>query len=65
MMRLSLWLSELWHADEGQDTVEYTLLLAFIVLSSAALYFSGSDSIRAIWSGTNSTLLEAQSAASS
>ena len=27
-----------WHEDQGQDLIEYTLLMAFVALASAALY---------------------------
>ena len=33
--------------EEGQDLVEYTLLLAFVCLASAALFIGGSAYFRA------------------
>ena len=48
----------------GQDVVEYTLLLAFMTFSSAALFIDGGQSISAIWNGADSTLSSAQSSAS-
>jgi Flp pilus assembly pilin Flp len=52
------------YADEsGQDVVEYTLLLAFVVICSAALLFSGQASISGIWTTTNNNLSAAKSIA--
>src|ERR1017187_8691705 len=31
-------LRNLWNEDQGQDLVEYTLLMAFVALASAALF---------------------------
>ena len=40
-------------ADEGQDLVEYTLLLAFVCLASAALFIGAGKSMANIWVDTN------------
>lgn len=40
----------------GQDLVEYTLLLAFLVLGSAALFISTSQTINRIWTVISSRL---------
>ena len=50
--------------EEGQDLVEYTLLLAFVCLASAALFISAGTSIGTIWSSANSALANAALAAS-
>jgi Flp pilus assembly pilin Flp len=50
--------------EEGQDLVEYTLLLAFVCLASAALFINAGKSISAIWSYTNTVVVNAASAAS-
>jgi Flp pilus assembly pilin Flp len=42
--------------DGGQDVTEYTLLLAFVALVSAALFLNGSGSISSIWTSTSSAL---------
>ena len=46
----------LWHDEQGQDLIEYTLMLAFVALASAALFSSAGTSINQIWSSTNSQL---------
>ena len=51
--------------DGGQDLVEYTLLLAFVCLASAALFISAGQSIGGIWNQANSRLSAANTAAQS
>jgi len=42
--------------EEGQDLVEYTLLLAFVCLASAALFINAGKSMATIWVDTNTIL---------
>ena len=42
--------------EAGQDLIEYTLLLAFVALASAALFISAGGSVNTIWSVANSQL---------
>jgi len=51
--------------EEGQDLIEYTLLLAFVCLASAALFISAGGSIGGIWTSANSELTTANAAAAS
>jgi Flp pilus assembly pilin Flp len=53
-----------WTDDQGQDLIEYTLLMAFVALASAALFLGAGGSISGIWSTTNSQLVAANSSAS-
>jgi Flp pilus assembly pilin Flp len=48
-----------WTDDQGQDLIEYTLMLAFVALASAALFSSAGASINVIWSKSNSQLSSA------
>jgi Flp pilus assembly pilin Flp len=50
--------------DQGQDLIEYTLLLAFVALASAALFIGAGGSISGIWTVTNTQLTTANTAAS-
>jgi len=50
--------------EEGQDMVEYTLLLAFVCLASAALFINVGTSLSSIWSVANSRATDAATAAS-
>ena len=49
--------------EGGQDLVEYSLLLAFVALASAALFIGAGESIGGIWSVANSRLVNANTAA--
>lgn len=48
--------------ESGQDLIEYTLLMAFVALASAALFIGAGGSIKGIWSTTNSQLAAANTA---
>jgi len=49
--------------DSGQDLIEYTLLMAFVALASAALFLGAGGSIKGIWSSSNSQLVAANASA--
>jgi Flp pilus assembly pilin Flp len=51
--------------DQGQDLIEYTLLLAFVALASAALFISAGGSVNTIWSVANSQLSTGAASATS
>jgi Flp pilus assembly pilin Flp len=57
-------LKALWKDESGQDLIEYTLLLAFVALASAALFIGAGNSVQGIWSVTNSQLAAANTSAS-
>jgi Flp pilus assembly pilin Flp len=57
-------LRNLWNDDQGQDLIEYTLLLAFVALASAALFIGAGGQISGIWTKTNSQLTAANTSAS-
>jgi Flp pilus assembly pilin Flp len=40
---------ELLRQEDGQDTMEYTLLLAFVAMAAAAIFPVVTDSIKVIW----------------
>jgi Flp pilus assembly pilin Flp len=42
--------------EQGQDLVEYTLLLAFVALASAAIFIGAGTNVAGIWSVANSRL---------
>ena len=39
--------------EQGQDLIEYTLLLAFVCLASAAIFTSVGTSMNGIWTKAN------------
>jgi Flp pilus assembly pilin Flp len=50
--------------DDGQDLIEYSLLMAFVALASAAVFMGAGKSTTGIWSTTNSQLVAANTKAS-
>jgi len=55
---------KLFYRDEsGQDLVEYSLLLAFVCIASAALFIGAGKTIASIWGTANVSLSQAYSAA--
>ena len=56
-------LSNFLHDEEGQDMVEYTLLLAFVALAAGAAYVTIGNNISSIWSKAEKDILSANAAA--
>jgi Flp pilus assembly pilin Flp len=54
----------LWSDEQGQDLIEYTLLMAFVALASAALFLGAGGSISGIWTSSNTQLTNANTQAS-
>jgi Flp pilus assembly pilin Flp len=50
--------------ENGQDLIEYTLLMAFVALASAALFIGAGKSINSIWTTANGQLSNAATSAS-
>jgi Flp pilus assembly pilin Flp len=61
---LSKTLCEFLNDDQGQDLIEYTLLLAFVCLGAAGLFVSSGKDVSGIWTAANSRLVAANTAAS-
>ncbi len=61
---MQLW-KRFWNEEDGQDLVEYTLLLAFIALASAALFIGAGTSVSTIWTQASTRLATAASSAGS
>jgi len=51
--------------EQAQDLIEYTLLLAFVCLATAALFISSGTSLTGIWNTANADLTTANSTAAS
>jgi len=49
--------------EQGQDLIEYTLLLAFVALAAAAIFIPEGQGIGSIWSATSVVTQSAASAA--
>jgi Flp pilus assembly pilin Flp len=50
--------------EQGQDLIEYTLLLAFVALASAALFIGSGGSVSTIWNAASTNLSNAALGAS-
>ncbi len=48
-----------WNDEQGQDLIEYTLLMAFVALASAALFINAGGSIATIWTKGSNVLSNA------
>jgi pilus assembly protein Flp/PilA len=54
-------LKAFWQEEDGQDMVEYALLLAFVALAAVALLGGVRGSISTIWTSVSSNLATAAS----
>jgi len=57
-------LRNFWNDEQGQDLIEYTLLIAFVALSSAVVFVHPGSSVKGIWSTAGSELTAANATAS-
>jgi len=61
---MTTFISSFLKDEQGQDLIEYTLLLAFVALASAALFIGAGNSVKGIWITTNTQLSNANVASS-
>ncbi|HEV3330415.1 MAG TPA: Flp family type IVb pilin [Bryobacteraceae bacterium] len=52
-------LLDLLFEENGQDMIEYSLLMAFVALASAGLFLNAGSSVSGIWTTVNSQLTAA------
>lgn len=57
-------ISNFWKAEDGQDLVEYSLLLALIAVAAIALLSGVKADVNGIWTQINSSVRSANSASS-
>ncbi|MGA3096956.1 MAG: Flp family type IVb pilin [Bryobacteraceae bacterium] len=50
---------DFWRDQEGQDIVEYSLIVTFIAIACLALLATPQSSIQALWSKGSNTLASA------
>ena len=48
-----------WQEEQGQDLIEYSLLITFIAIACAAVLGAGRPAVNSIWMGTNNQLAQA------
>ena len=49
--------------DQGQDLIEYTLVVAFLAMTAAAVFIGAGGSTAAIWTSAGNTVNSAATAA--
>ena len=54
----------LWRDEEGQDLIEYSLLMAFVAIAVIGLFAGAGGSVNRIWTTGNNQLALAKNAAS-
>jgi Flp pilus assembly pilin Flp len=54
-----------WSGEEGQDLIEYSLLLAFVCLAGAAAFIGMGRNVQGLWSAVNSRMTAANQPSSS
>jgi Flp pilus assembly pilin Flp len=52
-----------WNEEEGQDIIEYSLLMVFIVIACISVFGSGQPAIKTLWDANQNRLVEASAAA--
>jgi Flp pilus assembly pilin Flp len=57
-------MKKFWNEEQGQDLIEYSLLLGFVALFSVSIYTSVTGNISKIWGNASSTLVQAGSGGS-
>jgi Flp pilus assembly pilin Flp len=57
-------LRSLWREEEGQDLIEYTLLMAFVSIAVVGLFAGAGGSVKGIWVTSNNQLAKANGQAS-
>lgn len=56
-------LHKFWQEEDGQDLVEYSLLLAFIALAAISILNGVGGSIKSLFTGVSSALVNASTVA--
>jgi Flp pilus assembly pilin Flp len=57
-------IDQFWKNEQGQDLIEYTLLMAFVAIASAGLFLGAGGDVKGIWSVSNNELAQANGKAS-
>jgi len=60
---MAAYLQNFWQDEQGQDLIEYSLLITFIAIACAAVLGAGRPAVNGIWMGTNNQLAQANTVA--
>jgi Flp pilus assembly pilin Flp len=61
---MAVFLNNFWQDEQGQDLIEYSLLITFIAIACAAIMGAGRPAVNSIWQNSNNQLVQANTAAS-
>jgi Flp pilus assembly pilin Flp len=56
-------LTRFWNDEDGQDLIEYSLLITFIAIACMWFVGSGRNAVQGVWTSANTATTSAQSAA--
>jgi Flp pilus assembly pilin Flp len=59
------WLRRFFREDNGQDLIEYSLLITFIAIACLAMVGAGRPAVNAVWTASNVQINNAAAAAAS
>ena len=62
---MAAFIHNFWREEEGQDLIEYSLLITFIAIACAAMLGAGRPAVNAIWQNSNNQLQSANTTAAS
>ena len=58
------YLIQFWKCEDGQDLIEYTILLSFVTLSVVGLFMGAGKDVKGAWVVANNDLTKAHTQAS-
>jgi Flp pilus assembly pilin Flp len=61
---MAAYLHNFWQEEDGQDLIEYSLLITFVALACVAFLGIWRPSVTSIWGGANTQLNSAGNSAS-
>ncbi len=61
---MAAYLQNFWREEDGQDLIEYSLLITFIAIACAAVLGAGRPAVNSIWQNSNNQLSQANTVAS-
>jgi Flp pilus assembly pilin Flp len=61
---MAAYLYNFWQEEDGQDLIEYSLLITFIAIACAAIIGAGRPAVNSIWIASNNQLTKANTFAS-
>lgn len=58
------WLAKLWNDEQGQDLIEYSLLISFVAIAVVGLFMGAGGNVKGVWTTANNQLALANTKAS-